>query len=245
MNDLSNDKTHPRRYGFIRSILFAVVSAVVLGCGWYWKVSIREGLDTITQWIDTLDSWGPPAFVLIYSIATVAMLPGTILSVAAGALFGAVMGVVWVSAGSTLGAGACFLIARYLARDAVANWLSHHETFKKLDSMTEDLGAVVVAITRLVPLFPFNLLNYGFGLTRVPFSTYLFWSWLCMIPGTVLYVGGAATLKEVLARGEIPWLHLLVLLLVVGIITVISGRARKILREHQQRSEKTEPKTNA
>ena len=77
-----------------------------------------------------------------------------------------------------------------VARDAVANWLSRSEKFQRLDKLTAEHGAIMVALTRLVPIFPFNLLNYGFGLTRVPFWTYVFWSWLCMLPATVVATCG-------------------------------------------------------
>ena len=77
--------------------------------------------------------------------------------------------------------------------------------------MTREHGAIIVAITRLVPVFPFNLLNYGFGLTGVPFWTYVFWSWLCMLPWTILFVVGADTVTQALSQGRIPWLLILVL----------------------------------
>jgi uncharacterized membrane protein YdjX (TVP38/TMEM64 family) len=110
-----------------------------------------------------------------------------------------------VSIASTLGASLAFLVARYFARDAIARWLSKKKTFRKLDEMTEKRGATIVALTRLVPVFPFNLLNYGFGLTRVPFWTYVFWSWLCMLPVTIVYVVGTDAVTRAITQGEIPW----------------------------------------
>ncbi len=127
------------------------------------------------------------------------------MTLAAGALFGSVLGVILVSVASTAGAGLCFLISRYAARKSILRWLGKNEKFAKLDAMTEQHGAAIVALTRLVPIFPFNLLNYGFGLTRVRFVTYLFWSWLCMLPGTVLYVVGADALFVGMAGEGIPW----------------------------------------
>lgn len=144
-------------------------------------------------------------FVPLYAVAVVAALPGSALTVAAGALFGSVLGVLVVINAATLGATLSFLIARYFARDAIARWLSTNERFRRLDQLTEQQGAMIVALTRLVPVFPFNFLNYGFGLTRVSFWTYVFWSWLCMLPGTILYVVGADALTQGIARGEVPW----------------------------------------
>ena len=157
------------------------------------------------EWIGGLGQWGPAVFVLIYVAAVVAALPGSVITVAAGALFGAGLGVFLVSMASTVGASLSFLISRYFARDAVARWLSTKEKFRRLDQLTEEHGAIVVALTRLVPIFPFNLLNYGFGLTRVRFWTYVLWSWLCMLPGTVLYVVGADALTKGIAQGRVPW----------------------------------------
>ena len=110
------------------------------------------------------------------------------------------------SVGATLGASLAFLVARYLAREAIVARFSHMELFQRLDRMTEERGAVIVALTRLIPLFPFNLLNFGFGLTRVRFTTYVFWSWLCMLPGIVVFVVGTDAVIQFILMGRVPWL---------------------------------------
>lgn len=178
-------------------IVSALVLAKVFGLG--------DRLGELRGWIEALGPWGPLVFLLLYLVAVIFMMPASALTLAAGALFGSVLGVVVVSGASTLGAGLSFLISRYFAREAASDWLSNSEKFKQLDQMTEKHGAIMVALTRLVPIFPFSLLNYGFGLTRVPFRTYLFWSWLCMLPGTLLYVVGADALTKGLAQGRVPW----------------------------------------
>lgn len=178
-------------------IVSVLVLAKVFGLG--DRIGELRGL------IEALGPWGPLVFLLLYIIAVVFMMPASALTLAAGALFGSVLGVVVVSGASTLGAGLSFLISRYFAREAASDWLSKSEKFRQLDQMTEKHGAIMVALTRLVPIFPFSLLNYGFGLTRVPFRTYLFWSWLCMLPGTMLYVVGADALTKGLAQGRVPW----------------------------------------
>jgi uncharacterized membrane protein YdjX (TVP38/TMEM64 family) len=167
---------------------------------------------------------------LLYAAAVVAAFPGSALTVAAGALFGSAIGIVVVSIASTLGAGLSFLIARYFARKSVARWLSTKEKFNRLDRMTEEHGAVIVALTRLVPLFPFNLLNYGFGLTRVRFWTYVFWSWLCMLPGAVLYVVGADALAKGITQGRVPWRLIGALAGVVVIMAFLIRYARRKLQ---------------
>jgi uncharacterized membrane protein YdjX (TVP38/TMEM64 family) len=168
-------------------------------------LGIGEKLGDLRQWIQGFGSLAPLVYILIYIVAVVAALPGAAITIAGGALFGSMTGVILVSIGSTIGASLAFIIARYVARNAIVKRLSGNETFQKLERMTEEHGAIIVAITRLVPIFPFNLLNYGFGLTRVPFWTYVFWSWLCMIPGTILYVVGTDVVVSGISQGNIPW----------------------------------------
>jgi pyruvate/2-oxoglutarate dehydrogenase complex dihydrolipoamide dehydrogenase (E3) component len=160
MSEAAEDQAKANGKWRLIVLLLAVVAALVLA-----KVfGLGERMGELRGWIESLGAWGPVVFVLLYIVAVVAMLPGSALTLAAGALFGSVVGVAVVSVGATLGAGAAFLVSRYFARDAAANWLGKNEKFRQLDQLTERHGAIIVALTRLVPIFPFNLLNYGFGL---------------------------------------------------------------------------------
>ena len=208
-------------------ILALLIVARVLGLG--------ERLMMIRDWIEGLGMLGPVVFVGIYAAAVVAAVPGSAITVAAGALFGSVVGVIVVSIGSTLGAALCFLIARHFARESTARWLAKSDKFNELDEMTERHGAIVVAITRLIPLFPFNLLNYGFGLTRVRFGTYVFWSWLCMLPGTILYVVGADALVQFAAEGRVPWILVGCLAAAALVLAFLVRFARRKLKEKEAR----------
>jgi uncharacterized membrane protein YdjX (TVP38/TMEM64 family) len=116
----------------------------------------------------------------------------------------------------------------------VESWLAGNPRFQRLDRMVERQGAVVVAITRLVPLFPFNLLNFGFGLTKVPFWTYLLYSWLCMLPGTILYVVGFDALFTGIKEGRVPWTLVAVVAVMAGVLFLVVRRARGRLREDQE-----------
>lgn len=207
------------------TILVLFVLAKVFGIG--------ERLSDVRDVIQGLGPWGPVAFVFLYAAGVVAAIPGSALTVAAGALFGSVLGVILVINAATLGASLAFLIARYFARDAIARRLSANEKFQKLDRLTEEHGAIIVALTRLVPLFPFNLLNYGFGLTRVPFWTYVGWSWLCMLPGTILYVVGADAFTKSLAEGRVPWALVGALVAVGLILTFLVRHARRTLKARE------------
>jgi uncharacterized membrane protein YdjX (TVP38/TMEM64 family) len=145
---------------------------------------LKEALD----WIGKLGSWGPVIFLGIYIVATVLFIPGSVLTLGAGAVFGVVLGSIYVSISATLGATAAFLVGRYLARDAIARKIEKNEKFAAIDRAVADEGWKIVFLTRLSPVFPFTLLNYAFGLTRVKLRHYVLASWIGMIPGTVMYV---------------------------------------------------------
>lgn len=210
----------------IAFIIAIFILAIVFGAG--------EKLGTLREWIRSLGALGPAVFVGLYVLGVVAGIPGSALTVAAGGLFGSVLGVILVSLASTIGASFSFLIARYFARDAVAGWLSKREKFKKLDGMTEEQGAIIVAVLRLIPIFPFNLLNYGFGLTRIPFWTYVFWSWLCMLPGTVLYVVGVDAVIQLIIQRKVPWILFGVIAGVGVLLAVLVNFARGKIKEKGQ-----------
>jgi uncharacterized membrane protein YdjX (TVP38/TMEM64 family) len=197
---------------------------------------VADKLTDARQWINGLGSWGALVFVLIYILAVVLALPGSAITIAGGALFGSVWGVVLVSIAATIGASICFLISRYLARDFILHKFGQNEKFIKLDRMTKEHGAIVVAITRLIPLFPFNVLNYGFGLTGVPLRTYVFWSWLCMLPGTIIYVVGTDAILSGASKCKIPWLLVLVLLLAAIILAFLVFWAKKKLSGSKDKS---------
>jgi len=155
-----------------------------------WAMDWGKNLLHLRAWIISLGPIAPVAFVLVRAGAAVALVPGSAISVAGGALFGPVIGVICVSLGKTLGAAVAYLIARYFARDAVSQWLARKPRYRGFDELVEREGVLIVAIARLIPIIPFNMQNYAFGLTRVRFGQYLFWSWLCMLPGAVFVVVG-------------------------------------------------------
>ena len=212
------------------ALLVVVIAILVLS----YVFGIGEKLAALRGWIEALGALGPVVFILIYAAAVVAALPGSAITIIAGAIFGSVLGVIIVSIASTVGAALAFLVGRYFARDAIAKWLSKRERFKKLDDLTEKHGAIIVALVRIVPLFPFNIVNYGFGLTKVRFWTYVFWSWVCMLPGTVLYVVGTDAISQAIIQKRVPW-PLIGVLIGVGILLVVLVKfARKRLHEEDQ-----------
>lgn len=185
---------------------------IVLGLALCFLIAIayllRERLsaDLLVIWIRSLGAWAPVVYVLIYVVAAPLFIPGAPITIAGGALFGPVWGTLYSIVGATGGAALAFLIARHLAGD----WAERKAggAVRKLKKGIEEDGWRFVAFTRLVPLFPFNLLNYGFGLTRVKFSHYIVASFLCMMPGAAAYTFVGYAGREAVAGGEGPLLKI-------------------------------------
>lgn len=176
-------------------------------------------------------------FIGLYTLATVIGVPGSVLTLGAGALFGLLWGTVYVFIGATLGAIAAFLLARYLLRDWIYQKIAQHPSFIAFDQTLATAGFKLVVLTRLSPLFPFNLLNYAFGLTGVSLRDYSLGS-IGMLPATLLYVylgsltADLARLGTVQQPPALQWGLRLVGLAATGIITVyISKLARQALDE--------------
>lgn len=170
----------------LKPILLIAAFAALLALAKTYNV--QEGLRQALAWIQGLGPWGPAAFILLYILACVLFIPGFILTLGAGFLFGVVWGSVYVSLASTLGASCAFLIGRHLARDWVSRKIEGNPSFKAIDEAVAREGWKIVGLTRLSPVFPFNLLNYAYGITKVSLKDYFFASWLGMLPGTVMYV---------------------------------------------------------
>jgi uncharacterized membrane protein YdjX (TVP38/TMEM64 family) len=163
---------------------------------------VTDGLRTALAWTARHREVAWLAFIVLYVLATVCLLPGLILTIAAGAIFGLTRGVVLVSVASVLGATAAFFIGRTVAREWISRRIRAWPRFGALDRALGIRGFWIVLLTRLSPVFPFNLLNYAYGITAVRPRDYILASWLGMIPGTVLYVyagSAAASLTQALS----------------------------------------------
>lgn len=175
---------------------------MVIGAGLVVAYSFREQLtiESLTQWFGELGWLAPVTFILGYVVGTVFFLPGLIFTLAGGALFGPVFGTLYSLTGATIGATLAFLAARYIAHD----WVSHRtgEKLGKLIEGVEREGWRFVAFVRLVPLFPFNLLNYALGLTRIKLSHYVITSLICMAPAGAAYTYLGFVGREVATGSE-------------------------------------------
>ena len=194
-------------------------------------LDVQELLKLALAWISDLGPWGPVFFILLYMFATVLFIPGLIPTMAAGVLFGVPQGTVLVSISSISGATMAFLIGRYLARDWVAGKIRGNQKFEAIDVAVAQEGWKIVGLTRLSPVFPFNLLNYAFGLTQVSLKDYVLASWVGMLPGTVMYVyigflaGDLATLGSgERSRTPAEWALLVVGLMATVVLTLYITR---------------------
>ncbi len=175
---------------------------LILAAGITLAVLYRDRLDAaaLEQWVQSAGLAAPLLFMLVYAIAAVLFVPGSVLTLAGGALFGPVLGTFYNLTGATLGALLAFLVARYLASDWVAQRAGGR--LKQLITGVEAEGWRFVAFTRLVPLFPFNLLNYALGLTRIRLWHYLLATYVCMLPGAFAYTYLGYAGREAVAGGE-------------------------------------------
>lgn len=168
----------------------------------YVLLPIKEWLQTFNQFVADLGVWGMVLFVAVYVVAAVLLIPGSALTLGAGVAFGLVNGMIAVSLGSTLGAGAAFLVSRYLARDRVRETFAKGAKFNAVDKAVGEAGWKIVGLLRLSPVFPYNALNYLLGLTSVKFWPYLLASWVGMLPGTLLYVYAGSAVRTTAEEPE-------------------------------------------
>lgn len=179
---------HPaaRAGSTVRPLRWVLLLACLLGLAKFLDAHLL--LEHALAWIRGAGPWGPLIFVALYVVATVFLLPGSILTLGAGLVFGVAKGSILASIAATLGATAAFFVGRYLARGWVSQKIDGYGTFKAIDEAVARDGWKIVGLTRLSPVFPFNLLNYAFGVTRVTPRDYILASWIGMLPGTVMYV---------------------------------------------------------
>jgi uncharacterized membrane protein YdjX (TVP38/TMEM64 family)/rhodanese-related sulfurtransferase len=214
----------------LRAILLRLVLALGLAGGIAWAYLHRGQLDSgnLQLQIQSLGPWAPLAFIALFALATVLFLPGAIFGLAGGALYGLVWGSVWNLAGATLGATLAFVTARYVA----SNWVARRSggRLKGLIEGIEAEGWRFVAFVRLVPVFPFNLLNYALGLTRIRLSHYVLASLVAMIPGTVAYTWLGHAGREIAAGSETAVRNVLFALGLLAVVAFLPRLVRRMRR---------------
>jgi len=210
--------------------LIRIIILLLLVAGIIAAVIYRDQFDAaaLENWVNNAGSAGPVVFMLIYTIGTVFFLPGSVLTLAGGALFGPVYGTFYNLTGATVGAIISFIAARYLAHDWVEKKTGGR--MKQLKQGVEGEGWKFVAFVRLVPLFPFNLLNYALGLTKIKFTHYAIATYVFMLPGAIAYTYLGYAGREAIAGGDglIQKIMLAIALLaLVGFLPSLIGRLRR------------------
>ena len=217
-------------------IFFALILALLVAAKYFHAQELfRLSLEGVAG----LGSWGPILYIVIYVLGCLLFFPGSVLTLAGAALFGFIKGAILVSVSATLGATCAFLVGRHLARDWVAQKIQLNEKFKAIDEAVAREGWKIVILTRLSPIFPFNLQNYAYGLTRVSLRDYFLASWVGMIPVTILYVYIGSLAGEVAQIGSegktrtpAEWIFLLVGLMATVAVTIyITSIARAALKK--------------
>jgi uncharacterized membrane protein YdjX (TVP38/TMEM64 family) len=206
----------------VAALIVLVVAAQVL--------PVKEWLGSFQGWVKGMGAAGMVLYGIVYIAAVVLFVPGIVLTLGAGFLFGLGWGIVLVSIASTTAAALAFLIARYFARDGVERLAKRDARFEAIDRAIGKEGWKVVALLRLSPLVPFSLSNYLYGLTSVKFWSYVGTSWAAMLPATVLYVYlGAAgrTIGEGGRRSPWEWALLAVGLAATAAVTILLTRVAK------------------
>ena len=225
-----------------RALFFAlaVVGLIIAA----WVLPLADWFQLMFAWIEANRSYSWSVFILVYVLATVFMLPGSLLTLAAGFLFGLGYGFAIVSFASVTGATCAFLVGRFFARDWVESKLAGMPRFAALDKAIAARGWLVVLLTRLSPLFPFNLLNYALGRTSVRLAQYMLLSWIGMMPGTVLYVylGSVASSLSAVVSGDVgdspigSWLFYLGLVATLILTIFITRLATRALNTELDKS---------
>ena len=208
----------------ILALLAVVVLARLSGLADYLSL---ENLGRLRDYINSFGVAAPVVFILGYALATVAFLPGTPFTLLGGLVFGPVLGAVYATVGATIGATLAFLVARYAARGVVVSWVSRDERLQRIDDGVERQGWRMLVITRLVPLFPFNLQNYAYGLTKIGLPTYTLVTAICIIPAVVVYTfagGSLTTAGENLTR---TFVYLGIAAVVFVLLSLIPGLIRR------------------
>ena len=227
----------PKKHG--RWTLLIILATALIALFTIVKfLPVKDYFISLLEWVKELGMWGPVVVAAVYIPACVLLFPGSVLTMGAGFLFGVITGTIAVSIGSTLGACAAFLLGRTLARAHIEEKVKGNRTFTAIDEAVGKEGFKIVFLTRLSPVFPFTLLNYAYGLTKVPFRHYALASWIGMLPGTLMfvYLGSAVRSLADIAAGKVQggaaqrilfWVGLIVTFVVATLVTRIARNAIK------------------
>jgi uncharacterized membrane protein YdjX (TVP38/TMEM64 family) len=229
-------KGKPWRRLFLAIVIIVGVALIANQLGLFDLLkggSLKERVERLDGMFQSLGAWAPMVFILIWILSCTLLLPGLPITIAGALVFGAVWGSVYTAIGANIGACAAFLVGRYAARGMVEGWVEKNKSLKKIDEGVRQQGWRMLMITRFVPLFPFSLQNYVYGLTNIPFRTYALVTIPTILPGTIAYNFTAGSAREVILSGGQPEalkrtvLYLAVAAVFFVLVSLIAGRVKK------------------
>lgn len=230
----SNNHTHepsrlPQLVRLVRPLIgLAILIAVVVLIN---PAGFTAELDDWREWIDGLGLLGVGLFLIACVVASILLVPVALIKIAAGGLYGGVLGVVIASVGGTLGATACMILSRSVLHDATAQWLRDRPWHRRLTRLVQRRGPFVVAGVRMIPILPGNLLNYAMGLVRIDVPRYMLWTWIGSLPSTIVVVVGTDALVRSLIERNVTWAPILVAAGAMLLIVALSMWIGRMLQD--------------
>ena len=234
----------------LKYIGIAVIVAALIASTRF--INFQDLLTNALEWINNLGAAAAIVFIVIYMVATVLFFPASLLTLGAGVVFGVFLGSLYVFIAASIGASLAFLVGRYIARGWVEKQIEGNPRFKAIDQAVAEEGVKIVLLTRLSPIFPFNLLNYAYGLTKVTFRDYVVGT-LGILPGTIMfvYVGSLAKnlatigAEDVETPGGIEWaIRIIGFVATVAVTIYVTKIARKALSQKVETDTNTEAKAS-
>ena len=221
--------------------------AALIVAGMLIALSMRDrfAAQELTGWIASFGLLAPLAFFAVRIAAAVVLVPASIMALGAGAAFGMVDGAIYNLVSSTLGAILAFVIARFIAREEIHERIRSRTSIAKIIDGVEAEGWRFVAFVRLVPLFPYGVANYAFGLTRIPLTHYALATLICMIPGDLAFVYMGYAARETLAGNESAWQLGLTALAALAALAFLPRLVRRFRRQPANAAESANVETNA
>ncbi|HJM81986.1 MAG TPA: TVP38/TMEM64 family protein [Nitrospinota bacterium] len=208
-----------KRKIYLKLATFALIITLAVAIFYTTGVNVYFQQNYLDKLVTDMGIWAPLGYLFIYIVATLLGVPGTILSIIGGIAFGPYLGTLLIVIGATLGACGAFILAKFLIRDFIENKFGNALWFKKLDDGMKNNGLNFVLFIRLVPVFPFNAINYAFGLTNVRLRDYLIGTFIGIIPASFVYANAASKASDAVIGGEIGagfYISLILLAIIVA-----------------------------
>jgi uncharacterized membrane protein YdjX (TVP38/TMEM64 family) len=221
---------------WVRLSLFLLGLFVILTAA--RAIGLLDNIGYIINWIISQGVLGAIVFIFLYILVMALGLPRSGLTVLGGVVFGSIMGTIIVTIASVTGATAAFLIARYLARDKVQKWVRNRPKLLNLYNLSETYGSFIVALVRMLPVSPANILNFAFGLTKIRLEKYIFWTFATMLPGNAIFVIGADAIMEGIYKQQVPWILVLCIFVLAIILLIFSKTAFMLLSKNKEQAGK-------